>query len=102
MPILKAGMRLQHVGPSPAKLHGHPTVGSALSCRLAALLTSLVDAAVLLQYLQDLECPLPLAADNRQAVLQWLLSFAVSLEYADSGEDGCSTALLVCQPHTTE
>jgi hypothetical protein len=45
---------------------------------------------VLLQYLQDLECPLPLAADSRQAVLQWLLSFAVSLEYADNG--GAKTA----------
>jgi hypothetical protein len=40
---------------------------------------------LLLQYLQDLECPLPLTADNRQAVLQWMLSFAVSLEYADNG-----------------
>jgi hypothetical protein len=45
---------------------------------------------VLLQYLQDLECPLPLSADDRQAVLQWMLSFAVSLEYADHGE-GCSS-----------
>jgi hypothetical protein len=48
-----------------------------------------------MQYLQDLECPMLLAADNRQAVLQWLLSFAVSLEYADNGGGKSAAALML-------
>jgi len=45
---------------------------------------------LVLQYLQDLECPLQAALDNenRPAVLEWLLSFAIGLEYADHGEFG--------------
>lgn len=41
-----------------------------------------------MQYLQDLECPVQAASsnENRQAVLEWLLSFAIGLEYADHGE----------------
>lgn len=40
-----------------------------------------------LQYLQDVDCPLSLepGGSNTQAVLQWLLNYAVSLEYADAG-----------------
>jgi hypothetical protein len=40
------------------------------------------------QYLQDVDCPLSLepGGSNTQAVLQWLLNYAVSLEYADAGE----------------
>lgn len=49
------------------------------------------------KYLQDLECPLPLTADNRQAVLQWMLSFAVSLEYADNAEQYNATASKLLQ-----
>jgi hypothetical protein len=35
-----------------------------------------------------MDCPLDLAPDdsNRSEVLSWLLSYAVSLEYADNGE----------------
>jgi len=44
--------------------------------------------AVYLQYLSDVDCPLELdpSGSNTGAVLQWLLNYAVSLEYADGGE----------------
>lgn len=43
------------------------------------------------QYLQDVDCPLSLepGGSNTQAVLQWLLNYAVSLEYADAGVCVC-------------
>ena len=46
-----------------------------------------VDVACL-QYLSDVDCPLELdpSGSNTGAVLQWLLNYAVSLEYADGGE----------------
>jgi hypothetical protein len=59
----------------------------------AALITALTGVVVswtLRQYLQDLECPSQAALDNenRPAVLEWLLSFAIGLEYADHGDFG--------------
>jgi hypothetical protein len=49
-----------------------------------------------MQYLQDCDCPVSLepGGSNMQAVLQWLLNYAVSLEYADTGE-----AARVPHPH---
>lgn len=48
-----------------------------------------------MQYLSDVDCPLGLepGGTNLQAVLQWLLNYAVSLEYADAGVK-CSHAFL--------
>lgn len=37
-----------------------------------------------------------LTASNRLAVLEWLLSFAVSLEYADNGEPQIARCHLEC------
>ncbi|KAF8058070.1 hypothetical protein HT031_005730 [Scenedesmus sp. PABB004] len=54
------------------------------------------------QYVADLECPLALAADNRQAVLEWVLSFAVSLEYTDSAEQYAATGAELQQQHAAD
>lgn len=38
-----------------------------------------------MQYLQDLECPLPFETDAVPSLLDWLLHHAISLEYQDAG-----------------
>ena len=54
---------------------------------LTLLLLLLVVLVLVLQYLSDVDCPLELApgGSNLQSVLQWLINYAVSLEYADAG-----------------
>lgn len=38
-----------------------------------------------MQYLNDLECPITLENDNKLVTLDWLLNYAVSLEFQDQG-----------------
>lgn len=38
------------------------------------------------QYVKDVQCPIALEASSKAAVLDWLLSYAISLEYQDQGE----------------
>ena len=38
------------------------------------------------QYVEDVQCPIALEASSKAAVLDWLLSYAISLEYQDQGE----------------
>jgi hypothetical protein len=56
-----------------------------------ALRVVALPVVVLLQYLHDVDCPLSLRPDgsDTQAVLQWLINYAVSLEYADAGVPVC-------------
>ena len=36
--------------------------------------------------MEDVQCPIALEASSKAAVLDWLLSYAISLEYQDQGE----------------
>jgi hypothetical protein len=38
------------------------------------------------QYVEDVQCPMAFEASSKAAVLDWLLSYAISLEYQDQGE----------------
>lgn len=56
------------------------------------------------KYLQDVDCPLSLepGGSNTQAVLQWLLNYAVSLEYADAAEQYNATTQQLQQKQQAE
>lgn len=43
----------------------------------------------LMQYLEDLQCPIAHESGSDAAVLDWLLNYAISLEYQDQGEVQC-------------
>eukprot|EP00878_Enallax_costatus_P033087 GHUV01036474.1.p1 GENE.GHUV01036474.1~~GHUV01036474.1.p1 ORF type:complete len:105 (+),score=16.35 GHUV01036474.1:1037-1351(+) len=49
-------------------------------------------ATPLLQYLKDLECPIAPTRDNQQSLLEWLLTYALHLEYGDNADQYNATA----------
>ena len=55
-----------------------------------------------LQYLQDLECPIPFGEDAVPGLLDWLLHHAVSLEYQDAGgSQRCICLPMMCLPQNS-